>query len=189
MKPGKGYMLYHKVTAEHPDEEIKFVYPFKRTTTLAEAKDRDTFEADDEPLWTNTRSTTMNLIVRTEGIQAQEGDLLCAYAEGELCGIAQAMNIDGEETFFLSVGSEEKKALTFTLERDGKVLGAATRSGIIYQADTLEGTTDLPKVIDFGNTAAYEDGIWYTLTGIRIGERRPATPGAYIFNGQKILIK
>lgn len=190
MKPGKGYMLYHKVTAEHPDTEVKFVYPFKRTAAIAsEAKDRDTFEADDEPLWTNTRSTTMNLIVRTEGIAAQEGDLLCAYAEGELCGIAEAMDVEGEETFFLSVGSEEKKALTFTLERDGKVLGAATRSGIIYQADTLEGTTDLPKVIDFGNTAAYEDGIWYTLTGIRIGERRPATPGAYIFNGQKILIK
>ncbi len=191
MKPGKGYMLYHHVTNEHPETEIKFVYPFKSTAAIAAAaKERDnTFEDDNEPLWTNTRSTTMNLIARTEGIQAQEGDLLCAYAEGELCGIAKAMDMDGEETFFLSVGGEEKKALTFTLERDGTVLGAATRSGIIYQADTLEGTTDVPRVIDFSSTAAYEDGIWYTLTGIRIGERRPATPGAYIFNGQKVMIK
>ena len=97
--------------------------------------------------------------------------------------------MEGEQTFFLSVGGEEKKTLTFTLERDGRLLGAATRSGIMYQADSLEGTTDVPKVIDFSSTSAYEDGIWYTLTGIRVGERRPATPGAYIFNGQKVMIK
>ena len=85
---------------------------------------------------------------------------------------------------------EELKALTFTLERDGALLGASTRSGIMYQADTLEGTTDVPRVIDFSSSvAAYEDGIWYTLTGIRVGERRPTMPGAYIFNGQKVMIK
>ena len=193
MKPGKGYMLYHKVTAEHPEEEIKFVYPFKSTAAviaMAGAKAREiAFDDENEPLWTNTRRTTMNLILRTEGITAEEGDRLYAYAEGELCGIAEATDVEGEQTFFLSVGGEEKKTLTFTLERDGRLLGAATRSGIMYQADSLEGTTDVPKVIDFSSTSAYEDGIWYTLTGIRVGERRPATPGAYIFNGQKVMIK
>ena len=189
MKPGKGYMLYHKVTAEHPKENIEFVYPFKSTLAVAaEAKGRvDVVE--DEPLWMNTRLTTMNMIVRTEGVNAEEGDRILAYADGELCGIAEAMNVDGEPLFFLSVGGESKKELTFTLERDGECLGAATRAGIVYQADTLEGTTDMPKVIDFSDATTYETGIWYTLTGIRLGEDKPAVPGVYIFNGQRVTIR
>ena len=188
MKPGKGYMLYHKVTPEHPDERVTFVYPYKGTAAVTSAKARSVVE-EDEPLWTNTCSTTMNLIVRTEGITAEEGDRLYAYVDGEICGVAKAMDVDGEQTFFLSVGSEEKKALSFTMERDGELLGAATRAGIIYQPDTLEGTTDVPKVIDFSETASYETGIWYTLTGIRVGERKPTTSGVYIFNGQKVMIQ
>ena len=189
MKPGKGYMLYHHVTAEHPEEKVKFVYPFRSTAAVAGAKGRDDVFDEDEPLWTNTRLTTMNLIVRAEGVEAEEGDRILAYADGELCGIAEAMDVDGEPLFFLSVGGEEKKALTFTLERDGEFMGAANRAGILYQADTLEGTTDVPKVIDFSETNAYENGIWYTLTGINLGENRPATPGVYLFNGQKVLIE
>ena len=189
MKPGKGYMLYHKVTPEHPDEKVKFVYPFKSTVAVAGARERDDAFDEDEPLWTNTRLTTMNLIVRAEGVEAEEGDRILAYADGELCGIAEAMDVDGEPLFFLSVGSEEKKALTFTLERDGEFMGAANRAGILYQADTLEGTTDVPKVIDFSETNAYENGIWYTLTGINLGESRPTTPGVYLFNGQRVMIK
>ena len=189
MKPGKGYMLYHKVTAEHPKENIEFVYPFKSTLAVAaEAKGRvDVVE--DEPLWMNTRLTTMNMIVRTDGVNAEEGDRILAYADGELCGIAEAMNVDGEPLFFLSVGGEAKKELTFTLERDGELLGAATRAGIVYQADTLEGTTDTPKVIDFSDATTYKTGIWYTLTGIRLGEDKPAVPGVYIFNGQRVTIR
>ena len=83
MKPGKGYMLYHKVTAEHPDKEVKFVYPYEGiVATWTSAKASMEIEQADEPLWTNTRSTTMNLILRTKGIAAEEGDRLYAYAEG-----------------------------------------------------------------------------------------------------------
>lgn len=189
MKPGKGYMLYHQVTAEHPEEVVKFVYPFAGTSAVSSSNAREIDVEDDEPLWTNTRSTTMNMIVRTEGIAAEEGDRLYAYADGDLCGIAEAMDVDGEPTFFLSVGGEEKKELTFTLERNGEYLGAATRAGIMYQADRLEGTTAVPKVIDFSETTVHETGVWYTLTGIRVGERRPTAPGVYIFNGQRVAIK
>ena len=190
MKPGKGYMLYHKVTAEHPDKEVKFVYPYEGiVATWTSAKASMEIEQADEPLWTNTRSTTMNLILRTKGIAAEEGDRLYAYAEGEICGIAEAMDVDGEPTFFLSVGGDEKKALTFSLECEGKLLGTATRAGVTYQSDVMEGTTDVPKVIDFCETAAYESGVWYTIAGIRVGERRPAIAGAYIYNGQIVMIK
>ena len=189
MKPGKGYMLYHKVTPEHPEKVVKFVYPYEGIVgTWISAKTCVEVEETDEALWTNTRSTTMNLILRTKGIVAEEGDRLYTYADGELCGIAESMDVDGEQTFFLSVGSDEKKALSFTLERDGKLLGAATHTGITYQPDEVEGTTDVPKVIDFSETSAYETGIWYTLAGIRVGTHRPTIAGAYIFNGQIVMI-
>ena len=79
--------------------------------------------------------------------------------------------------------------MTFSLEREGKLLGTATRAGITYKSDVMEGTTDVPKVIDFCETAAYESGVWYTIAGIRVGERRPTIAGAYIYNGQIVMIK
>ena len=191
MKPGKGYMLYHKVTEQRPDSSITFSYPFKSTVavTNADAPQRVVVDEDAEPLWTNTRLTSMNMIVRAEGVDAEEGDRIYAYADGELCGIAEATDVDGEQLFFLSVGAEKQTRMTFTLERDGELLGAATRSGVLYQADTLEGTTDMPKVIDFSDAITYETGVWYTLTGIRLGEHKPAVPGVYIFNGQRVTIQ
>ena len=59
----------------------------------------------------------------------------------------------------------------------------------IKNANSGEFAQDVPKVIDFSETNAYENGIWYTLTGINLGENRPATPGVYLFNGQRVMIK
>ena len=143
---------------------------------------------DDEPLMENTYLTTMNMVTRTSGIEAQEGDCLYAYANGEVRGIAKAVMVNDQPTFFLSVGGEKPEGLSFTLERDGELLGSSVNAAT-YRADILEGTTDLPRVIDFSDTITYENGVWYTLTGLRVGERRPTTPGVYIFNGQKVLVK
>lgn len=33
----------------------------------------------------------MTMIVQAEGIEVQEGDRLLAYADGELCGVAEAL--------------------------------------------------------------------------------------------------
>lgn len=184
MKPGKGYMLYHKAANEN--ETVSFVYPYKSLNEASSARMR--VVQDDEPLMENTYLTTMNMVTRTSGIEAQEGDCLYAYANGEVRGIAKAVMVNDQPTFFLSVGGEKLEGLSFTLERDGELLGSSVNAAT-YRADILEGTTDLPRVIDFSDTITYENGVWYTLTGLRVGERRPTTPGVYIFNGQKVLVK
>ena len=188
MKPGKGYMLYHKNPKGKENETVSFTYPYKTTDVVMGAPVRQA-AMDHQPLMANTRQTTMNLIVRTEGIEAEEGDRLLAYSNGELRGISEAVAVDDKTIFFLSLGGEKGEDLTFTLERNGNLLGATSRAGIIYQADTLEGTTDVPKVISLNDAPDYEKDVWYALTGIKIGTRRPATPGVYIFNGQKVVIK
>ena len=77
----------------------------------------------------------------------------------------------------------------FTMERNGELIGTATHDGIVYEANKLKGTTDIPRVLNFNDTSALANGIYYTLTGIRVGSDRPRTKGIYIFNKQKVMIK
>ena len=67
-------------------------------------------------------------------------------------------------------------------------MATASRT-IDYHADELIGTTAVPKVIDFSDLATMEDGVWYTLNGIRVGDRRPAAKGVYILNRKKVVVK
>ena len=186
MKPGKGYMLYHSVSPANPDSLIKFIYPYKNTTAANRSK---SFNKEDEPLFTNHKLTTMNMILRTEGITAEPGDLLYAYTDGELCGLAKAEATDSEPVFYISVGGEKASSITFTLERDGQLLGSAVDAAT-YQANTIEGTPDNPATLHIGITAttAYEPDVWYTVSGIRLGNDRPTTPGIYLRNGKKVAV-
>ncbi len=188
MKPGKGYMLYHTISSTSPDSVTQFIYPYKNTTAANRSK---SFNKEDEPLFTNHKLTTMNMILRTEGITAEPGDLLYAYTDGELCGLAKAEATDSEPVFYISVGGEKSSSITFTLERNGHLLGTAAEAAT-YQANAVEGTPDSPATLRFGITAAasaYEPDVWYTVSGIRLGESRPATPGIYLRNGQKIVVR
>ncbi len=96
--------------------------------------------------------------------------------------------MDKGQLFFLSIGGDRQEPLTFILELDGELLGTAP-SSIDYQANTLQGTTALPKVIDFTDISMMEDGMWYALNGIFLGERRPTARGVYILNRKKVVIK
>ena len=175
MKPGQGYMLKHN--ADKANEVVTFVYPYRTTADIAEMAGA--------PAYRNTQPTTMNMIVRTGGIETREGDRLLAYAGGELRGIAQIA--ESSTVFFLSIGGDRQEPLTFILERDGELLGTAPAT-IDYQANTLQGTTDLPKVIEFTDIATMENGKWYTLNGICLGERRPTAKGIYILNRKKVML-
>ncbi len=197
MKPGKGYMLYHTRTAASPDSLVTFTYPNKNATAGVKSKafnseDREQ-RKDDAPLFSCHKLTTMNMILRAEGVTAEPGDLLYAYADGELCGLAEAEADDALEqtVFYMSVGCDKPSPITFTLERNGQLLGTAAEAAT-YQANAVEGTPDSPATLRFGITAAasaYEPDVWYTVSGIRLGESRPATPGIYLRNGQKIVVR
>lgn len=186
MKPGKGYMLYHTTSSTTPDSLTHFTYPYKNTTAANRSK---SFNKEEEPLFTNHKLTTMNMILRTEGITAEPGDLLYAYTDGELCGLAKAEATDSEPVFYISVGGEKASSITFTLERDGQLLGSAVDAAT-YRANTIEGTPDNPATLRLGITAtiACEPDVWYTVSGIRLGNDRPTTPGIYLRNGKKVTV-
>lgn len=181
MKPGEGYMLRHKAKKE--DEHVSFLYPFKNPSDVSAAAREAT-----EPLWMNSRQTSMNLIVTTAGVEAQEGDRLMVYSDGALSGIAEAVKLGSRTAFFVSTGGDQHEALSFTLERDGELLATAPEA-LRYEANGVEGTTDVPKVITFNDLSAYEPGVYYTVGGLRVGERRPAKKGVYIYNNEKVMVK
>ncbi len=184
MKPGQGYMLKHYVTEEHPDSIVSFVYPYKDNEdyTLSSR------QLKIKPLLENTQPTTMTMVASAEGVETHAGDILQAFADGELCGMAEAVEHDGKILFFLSIGGSQRKALSYTVERDGQLLGS-TASVDTYLADAIEGTTSLPKVIHFNDTSNYQEGTWYTISGVNLGKDRPTATGVYIFNGEKVVIK
>ena len=187
----------HTRTAASPDSLVTFTYPNKNATAGVKSKafnseDREQ-RKDDAPLFSCHKLTTMNMILRAEGVAAEPGDLLYAYADGELCGLAEAEADDALEqtVFYMSVGCDKPSPITFTLERNGQLLGTAAEAAT-YQANAVEGTPDSPATLRFGITAAasaYEPDVWYTVSGIRLGESRPATPGIYLRNGQKIVVR
>ena len=188
MKPGRGYMLYHSRSTTSPDSLITFTYPYKDAASGVKSKAFNNAQQD-EPLFKNHKLTTMNMILRTEGVTAEAGDLLYAYADGELCGLAEAQDEDG--LFYMSVGGEKASSITFTLERNGQLIGTAIDAAT-YKANTIEGTPDHPATLRFGITAAtsaYEPDVWYTVSGIRLGQNRPTTPGIYLRNGVKEAVR
>ena len=181
MKPGQGYMLKHNAKTE--SEVVTFIYPYRTTADIAD------MASQSAPVHHNTQPATMNMIVQTAGIEAREGDRLLAYAGGELRGISEGTTLNSESpTFYLSVGGDRQEPLTFILERDGELLGTAPAT-IDYQSNVLLGTTALPKVIEFNDLNQMEDGKWYALNGIYLGERRPTVRGVYILNKKKVLVK
>ncbi len=185
MKPGQGYMLKHTLTQERPDTLVKFVYPYKATEKVSLATSDGTAS---KLLFANPRRTSMTMTARAAGVEALVGDRLMAYADGELCGIAEAVEMDGQPTFFLSIGGDESRALSYTIERDGQLLGS-TAPNDIYRADDHQGTTSMPKVINFNDMSSYQQGVWYNLSGVSQGTRRPTASGVYIFNGEKVVVK
>lgn len=183
MKPGKGYMLRH-TAKKGEDNKVSFVYPSRYTENMALSNSPAMVEA---PLMQNFCQTSMNMIVNVTGVEAQPGDRLMVYADGQLRGIAEGVTEDEKTLFYLSLGGEDNERLSFTLERDGELLGVTAQTDI-YNGHTVEGTTDIPKVINFGSMADFEDGQWYTLNGMKL-DKRPKRKGLYIFNRKKTVIR
>ena len=112
------------------------------------------------PRYENNTGSSMNIVARTAGVDLQEGDCLVAYNGAELCGVAEK--------------SEELIALS--------------SNQMTYQTNGVIGTVNEPTVINFAEVSHQLIGEWYDLQGRKL-DKRPQTPGIYIFNGQKILIK
>ena len=184
MKPGEGYMLLRKGEAD-----AKFTYPYYEMGSNFREDWSVPTRRNAAPAYSRT---TMSVSAVVDGFDVEEGDQLVAYSNGEAIGEAtlSPQTSDLSPLFYLSIAGESRQSIWFAIEREGEIV-ASTDEVMTYTANAVIGSPDEPTAISFVSTTddAFETGVWYTLTGVRVGERRPTTPGIYIFNGKKMLIK
>ena len=170
---GQGYMLKHL-----GNNDFIFYYPsYEGSTRYGSVQ----YKA---PRYENNTGSSMNIVARTAGVDLQEGDCLVAYNGAELCGVAEKSD---DDLFFLSVADYGSNDLSFAIQR-GEELIALSSNQMTYQTNGVIGTVNEPTVINFAEVSHQLIGEWYDLQGRKL-DKRPQTPGIYIFNGQKILIK
>ena len=191
MKPGEGYMLLHKSTMRG-----SFIYPYYdlnstyREVWSTAGTSRNAAQARQ---W----RTTMSVSAVVEGFEPEDGDMLVAYANGEVVGSAalsanEAYEANGAKVLYLSIAGNEAPAgaaggsLWFAIERDGEIV-ASTGEVMTYRANAVVGTPDEPTAINFVK-ADFESGQWYTVSGIML-QKRPTKKGLYIYNGRKVVVK
>ena len=179
LRAGEGYMIKRQDLSSR-----SFYYPYYASASRYAGPSVSSSRA---LLFENEMASNMNVIAVTEGVELEAGDRLVAYHGAEVCGVAEA---DENGLFFLTVAESDTRSASdvqFTIERDGKVV-AMTGQTMTYQTDAVVGSIPEPTVISFISTDSMTAGEWYTLQGIRLPSR-PATNGAYIYNGKIVYIK
>ena len=98
-------------------------------------------------------ATNMTAVVRVEGIEAHEGDMLAAYVNGECRGTAKAtMMPDGTPLFLMTISGEGSENVDVALVR-GESTKAVAKAAVTYGANASLGTTKAPVVIRFSEDA------------------------------------
>ena len=187
MKPGEGYMLLRK-----GNDDVSFTYPYYDmgiSSGESGAKAARLTSSNEARSAVRARNT-MTLSATVENFETEEGDLLVAYADGEVVGceeLSAEQTADGKPLFYMNVAGEAKQPIRFTIVRDGETV-ACTRNIMTFQTDAVIGSPEEPAVINFSDTQTYEEGKWYTIDGLLL-QHKPTQKGVYIFGGKKVVIK
>ena len=183
MKPGEGYMLLRKA-----DSTATFTYPYYDLNSNFREDWSTASRRSASPAYGRS---TMSLSAVVESFEVEEGDRLVAFANGEECG---SVIVNGQSSMvnYLSIAGNSQHDIWFAIERGGEIV-ASTDEVMTFRANAVVGTPDEPTAINFARTDAqdgtdYENGKWYTITGIRL-HNKPTQKGIYIFNGKKIMVK
>ena len=190
LKPGEGYMMLRKAKAD-----ASFTYPFYELGSNF----REDWSVGARRSPAPKSPSTMSVSAVIEGFDIEEGDLLVAYANGEVVGEAEAPlsspegDTNAPAVCYLSICGNEAPSgavgganLWFAIERDGEIV-ATTGEIMSFKSNAVVGSPDEPTSISFVRSA-YEDGYWYTTNGLKL-QRKPTRKGIYIYNGNKIVIK
>ncbi len=187
MKPGEGYMLLRK-----GNDDVSFTYPYYEmgTSSSESGAKAARLTSSNEARSAVRARNTMTLSATVENFETEEGDLLVAYADGEVVGceeLSAEQTADGKPLFYMNVAGEAKQPIRFTIVRDGETV-ACTRNIMTFQTDAVIGSPEEPAVINFSDTQTYEEGKWYTIDGLLL-QHKPTQKGVYIFGGKKVVIK
>ena len=186
MKPGEGYMLLRKGTSD-----ASFTYPYYEQGS--------NFFEDASPSAVRKAAAqspnTMSVSAVVEGFETEAGDVLVAYANGEVVGEAVVLNTPTLETriateptepIYLSIAGNAQQPIWFAIERGGEIV-ASTNELMTFKVNAVIGSPDEPTAINFAQVE-YEDGKWYTISGLQL-QHKPTEKGVYIYNGKKVIIK
>ena len=179
MEAGKGYMMKRVA-----DGEVSFDYPIYF--------DENRYSGNNHSRITRSpavnTATTMNIVAAVEGIDTDEADRLVVFRGAQRMAEATA---DDEQRYYLNIGCDDKDngTFTFAIEREGEII-ATTPTRIAYVPNSLIGTPDAPTAISFTTLDQMpHDGLWYTISGLKVGAKKPTKSGVYIHNGKAVLIE
>ena len=174
MKPGEGYMLLRKNGVD-----TSFVYPYyEMGSSVSENGPQPTSRVASQ------KRSTMSVSATVAGFEAEEGDILLAYSNGEIVG--ESVLLGESEPAYLSIAGDTQQPILFAIEREGEIV-ASTAEIMAFSTNAVIGSPEMPTVINFMQ-ADYEDGVWYTVGGIKLPQK-PTRKGLYIYNGKKVVVK
>lgn len=147
MEANKGYMLFRNDATD-----AILTYPSTSgslSNTRAQAHTRSVMSSTPETYLNSNYAENMSIIAT--GANIEPTDRVLAYVNGELRGIGENVATATADMQFISIaGSDASNIVTFSLERNGKVIARANNA-ISYQSNTVQGTMDKPMVLDFSN--------------------------------------
>ena len=112
-------MMLRKATSE-----VKFTYPFVEPGTNFSEFSSQAASRSAAP---QSRST-MTVSATVVGFDAEEGDRLIAYANGEAVGAA-TVAVSGEtadNTLYLSIAGDNPEGIWFAIEREGEIVASTS---------------------------------------------------------------
>jgi hypothetical protein len=184
MRSGEGYMIKYNGT-----DSIEFSYP----TYYGESRYRESSQSQQlTSAFRNTSATSMTVVATALGVDVQPGDVITAWRGAEACGMAVA---DDEGLFYLNVGDADvlTKDLSFTLERDERIIASTASKQMTYMSDAALGAPDNPTAIDFVSTDAPVMDSWYDLGGRKYDKSQLSDPvlptGVFINDNKKQIFK
>ena len=195
LEPGHGYMYYSTENVEK-----RFVYPAPAAASRAGIMQIQSNSLADvqasifTPVDGSDYSDNMTMVIKLVDDEASVDTAEVAAFIGDECRGAIRANEKG--LYYLVIAGEGSgQPIELCTIFDGEVL-TLDRS-LTFTSDANIGTPWEPYVIDLRRAVGIvdvtampsDDGVWYTLQGLRIGKQRPTTPGVYIFNGQKKVVK
>ncbi|MBP5764532.1 MAG: laminin G domain-containing protein [Bacteroidales bacterium] len=188
LESGKGYLYFSTDT-----QTKQFVYP--TVTDSRTYKPRRANRASESSFPTvdpTAYPDNMAIVIRlTDGSEAVTTAEVAAFIDGECRGSAFA---DDDLYYLLVAGEGSGQPIEIRICIDGTFL--TMTNTLTYVSDGSLGTPWEPYVISLSELTGISDlnadqlpDVWYTLQGICYGTVKPTTPGVYIYNGQKVVIK
>jgi len=184
MKPGEGYMLLRKGSLRE-----SFVYPYYDVNSTYR-EDWSSASTTRSAAQARQACNTMSVSAVVEGFEPEDGDILVAYANGEVVGetllAPEALSATDAKVLYMSIAGDGQTPVWFAIEREGEIV-ASTGDVMSFKANAVIGSPDQPTAINFVR-ADMENGQWYTVSGMML-QKRPTKKGLYIYNGRKIVVK